>query len=62
MTTVVGDGGPKDLVNSLVSSQNPGLALPLCYLSAVIVGILGIYVVIYNLRGTMVRRPRTSER
>ena len=62
MTTVVGDGGPKDLVASLVSSHNPGLALPLCYLSALIVGILGIYVVIYNLRGTMVRRPRSSER
>lgn len=60
MTSVAGDAN-KDLVGSLVSSQNPGLALPLCYLSAAIVGILGIYVVIYNLRGT-VRRPRASER
>ncbi len=61
MTSVVGDAN-KDLVNSMVSSQNPGLALPLAYISAVIVGLLGIYVVIYNLRGTMVRRPRANER
>jgi hypothetical protein len=33
-----------------VSSQNPTVALALCYLSALIVGIMGIVAVIYNLR------------
>ncbi len=41
----------------LVSSKNPGLALPLCYLSAALIGILGLVAVAYNLRQTMVRRP-----
>jgi hypothetical protein len=40
----------------LVSSQNPDLALPLCYISAALVGILGIGAALYNLRGTG-RRP-----
>ena len=53
------DGAP-DWAKNLVSSQNPDLALPLCYLSAVIVGILGIYAVIYNLRQASVRRPKSS--
>ncbi len=61
MTNVAGDTGG-GFVDALVSARNPDLALPLCYLSAVIVGILGIYAVIYNLRGTMVRRPRATER
>ena len=43
----------------LVSSQNPDLALPLCYLSGALVGILAIAAVVYNLRGTG-RRPTTS--
>ncbi|MDA8237255.1 MAG: hypothetical protein M0T75_05090 [Chloroflexi bacterium] len=45
------------LVPALVSSQNPGLALPLCYLSAALAGILGIVAVAFNLRLTSVRRP-----
>ncbi len=61
MTTVVGEGNV-GLVDSLVSSHNPDLALPLCYLSAALVGLMGLYVVIYNLRSTMVRRPRAGER
>lgn len=52
-----------DLIGSLmpllVSSQNPDLALPLCYLSAALVGILGLTAVAYNLRGTG-RRPNRS--
>ena len=49
------------LASFFVSSQNPDLALPLCYLSAFLVGILGAIAVIYNLRQTDVRRPRATE-
>jgi hypothetical protein len=44
----------------LVSSQNPDLALPLCYLSAALIGILGLTAVAYNLRQTMTRRPTAA--
>ena len=40
----------------LVSSKNPDLALPLCYLSGALAGLLGVIAVLYNLRGTG-RRP-----
>jgi hypothetical protein len=43
---------------ALVSSSNPDLALPLCYLSAALAGILGIVAVAFNLRLTSVRRPK----
>ena len=46
------------IVPSLVSSQNPDVALPLCYISAALAGILGLAAVVYNLRLTSVRRPR----
>jgi hypothetical protein len=42
---------------ALVSSENPDLALPLCYLSAALAGILGVIAVAYNFRLTSVRRP-----
>jgi len=42
----------------LVTSKNPDLALPLCYLSGALIGILGISAVVYNLRQTVVRRPK----
>jgi hypothetical protein len=42
-----------------VSSQNPDLALPLCYLSAILAGILAAIAVIYNLRQTS--RPARGE-
>ena len=45
----------------LVSSQNPDLALPLCYLSAALVGILALVAVVYNLRGTGARRARAAD-
>lgn len=43
----------------LVSSQNPDPALPLCYLSAALVGLMALVAVAYNLRGTG-RRPTRS--
>lgn len=48
-----------DLSNTLTSSQNPDLAIPLCYLSAALVGILGVVAVVYNLRLAL-RRPATA--
>ncbi len=52
--------GAPDWTKALVSSQNPDLGLPLCYIAAVIVGIMGIYAVVYNLRQASVRRPKAS--
>jgi hypothetical protein len=42
----------------LVSSKNPDVALALCYISAALIGIMGITAVVYNLRQTVVRRPK----
>ena len=50
------------IVPLLVSSAEPQPALPLCYLSGALVGILGIVAVAYNLAQTVVRRPATAER
>jgi hypothetical protein len=44
------------LVPLLVSNQNTDLALPLCYISGLLVGMLGLFAVGYNLRSTG-RRP-----
>jgi len=46
------------LAKALVSSTNTDLALPLCYVSAALAGILGLVAVGYNLRLTSVRRPK----
>lgn len=46
------------LAKTLVSSTNTDLALPLCYISAALAGILGLVAVAYNLRLTSVRRPK----
>jgi hypothetical protein len=46
----IGTDSANQLAAFFVSSQNPGLALPLCYLSGAIVGILALVAVIYNLR------------
>jgi hypothetical protein len=44
----------------LVTSKNPDLALPLSYLSAAAIGVLGLVAVGYNLRQTQVRRPKAA--
>jgi hypothetical protein len=44
----------------LTSSQNPDLALPLCYLSAVLIGVMGFGAVAYNFRLSMNRRPKAA--
>jgi uncharacterized membrane protein len=48
--TLIGTDTANQLAAFFVSSQNPGLALPLCYLSGALVGILALVAVIYNLR------------
>ncbi len=48
-----------DLSNTLTSSQNPGLALPLCYISAALTGLLGIVAVGYNIRLSY-RQPKAN--
>jgi hypothetical protein len=48
--TQIGNDTTNQLAAFLVSSQNHDLALPLCYLSGALVGILALVAVIYNLR------------
>ncbi|MGH2408054.1 MAG: hypothetical protein ACRDF7_08265 [Candidatus Limnocylindrales bacterium] len=48
------------LASILVTSHNTAVALPLAYLSAALVGVLGIVAVAYNLRQAPARRPRPS--
>ena len=48
--TQIGSDGANSLAAFLVSSQNHDLALPLCYLSGALTGILALVAVIYNLR------------
>jgi hypothetical protein len=48
--TQIGTDTANQLAAFFVSSQNPAVALPLCYLSGAAVGILALVAVIYNLR------------
>ena len=48
--TQIGTDTSNQLAAFFVSSQNPALALPLCYLSGAVVGVLALVAVIYNLR------------
>jgi hypothetical protein len=48
--TTVGSSISSQLASVLVSSQNQTIALSLCYLSALLVGIMGLAAVLYNLR------------
>ena len=51
----------KQLASILVTSQNSGWGLAICYLSAAAVGLIGLIGFIYNLRQTSaVRRPRAT--
>jgi len=53
--TQIGNDTTNQLAAFFVSSQNHDLALPLCYLSGALVGILALVAVIYNLRQGGVR-------
>jgi len=48
--TTVGSSIADQLASVLVSSHNPTIALALCYLSAFLVGAMGLVAVAYNLR------------
>ena len=56
--TGIDDPTAQSLASALVSSQNPGLAMPLCYLSGWLAGALGLVAVIYNLRQAAGRPSR----
>ncbi len=55
--TQIGSSSGNTLASIFVSSQNTNWSLPLCYISAALVGALGIVAVAFNLRQT-VSRPR----
>ena len=48
--TNIDDPTAKQIASIMVSSQNTDWSLPLCYLSAALVGAMGIAAVVYNLR------------
>jgi len=58
--TTVNSSIATQLTSILVSSHNPDWALPLCYLSAALVGFMGLIAVAYNLRLAS-PKPRKSE-
>jgi hypothetical protein len=60
--TQIGTDSANQLAAFFVSSQNPGLALPLCYLSGALVGILALVAVIYNLRQAGARQTGEESR
>ena len=60
--TQIGTDSANQLAAFFVSSQNPGLALPLCYLSGALVGILALVAVIYNLRQADARQTGEESR
>lgn len=47
------------VADAVVTSRNPGLALPLAYISAALTGLLGIVAVAYNFRLSM-RQPKAA--
>ena len=49
------------LADLFTSSRNTDLALPLCYISAALVGVMAIVAVVYNLRQASVRRSRPAD-
>ena len=50
------------LMPMLVTSRNPDLALPLCYLSGALIGVMGLFAVYYNLRSAVSDRPPRPRR
>jgi hypothetical protein len=59
--TAVGGDTADQLAAILVSSRNTDVSLPLCYLSGILTGALGLVAVVYNLRQTTIRRPKAAE-
>ncbi len=59
--TNIDDPTAKQIASIMVSSQNTDWSLPLCYLSALLVGLMGIAAVVYNLRRATDRKPQAVE-
>ena len=53
--------GTSGLSNILVSSLNTDVSLPLAYLSAILIGIIGLMAVIYNFRAASAGMPRAAQ-
>jgi hypothetical protein len=60
--TQIGTDGANQLASIFVSSQNPDVALPLCYLSALLTGVIAAIAVIYNLRQASAPRRSASSK
>jgi hypothetical protein len=59
--TTIGTENADQLASIFVSSRNTDWSLALCYLSAALVGAMGLVAVGFNLRATTVRRPRRGQ-
>jgi hypothetical protein len=59
--TLVGGDAAANISSLLVSSTNTDVALPLCYLSAALVGLMAAAAVIYNMRQTSGAARRSME-
>ncbi|HEX8941416.1 MAG TPA: hypothetical protein VF763_14810 [Candidatus Limnocylindrales bacterium] len=57
----IGTDSANTLASIFDSTLNPDLALPLCYISAALTGLLGLVAVVYNLRQTTIRRPSAGQ-
>ena len=53
--------GAQGLANIFVSDLNTDVALPLCYLSGALIGIIGLMAVVYNFRAASAGRPRAAQ-
>lgn len=58
--TTIDDDTARSLAAALVSSQNLPVAMPLCYISGALAGLLGLVAVVYNLRQS-VNRPHRGQ-
>ena len=53
--------GMQGLANIFVSELNTDVALPLCYLSGALIGLIGLMAVVYNFRAASIGKPRAMK-
>ena len=53
--------GMQGLANIFVSNLNTDVALPLCYLSGALIGLIGLMAVVYNFRAASIGKPRAMK-
>jgi hypothetical protein len=56
--STIGTDTTNQLAAIFVSSQNTDWSLALCYISAALVGVMGLVAVGYNLRQATIQHPR----